>query len=111
VEGSSASPSASTGDVQLSNPRSGGRTVTNDLRFTDQDTVDHSPEEIEQIAEEYISRAKELYAETSEDIQIDDEPVVTVTEDGAWVAAWVWVGKDEEEIEDMEEDEDYDEDD
>jgi hypothetical protein len=83
--------------------------LKNHLHFTEQDTVDHSPEEIEEIGEEYISRARIQYAETTEDIQIDDDPAVTVTEDGAWVAAWVWVGKDEEEIEDV--DEDFDEDD
>jgi len=84
--------------------------LKNNSRFIDQETGDHSPEEIEEIGEEYISRAREEYAETSDAIQIDDEPLVTVTEDGAWVAAWVWVGKDEE-IEDPDVDEDYDEDD
>ena len=28
---------------------------------------------------------------TDDDTEIDDDPIVTPGEDGAWVSAWVWV--------------------
>ena len=39
--------------------------------------------------EEYIAVARELYA--TDDVEIDDEPALSHANDGAWVAAWVWV--------------------
>ena len=35
--------------------------------------------------------AKEQWSMSSDDVCFDDDPVVSKAEDGAWVAAWVWV--------------------
>ena len=42
----------------------------------------------------YVAKAKRQYTRLN-DIEIDDEPNVSLSELGAWVAAWVWVGKEE----------------
>jgi len=36
-----------------------------------------------------IAEARECYAD--DDCEIDDEPVVSIGDDGVWVNAWVWV--------------------
>jgi hypothetical protein len=38
----------------------------------------------------YVAQARNQCA-TSDGIEIDDRPDVSVAERGAWVAAWVWV--------------------
>ena len=39
-----------------------------------------------------IARARELYADGSnDDIEIDEHPDVEGTQDGTWVQAWVYV--------------------
>lgn len=43
---------------------------------------------------EYIEKAKELYAIPGE-LDVDDDAEVSVTEDGAWVAAWVFIGNED----------------
>jgi hypothetical protein len=44
--------------------------------------------------EEAVAKARQRYAEPSDDdIEIDEERVVLEGEDGYWVAAWVWVRK------------------
>ena len=35
-----------------------------------------------------IRRARLL---ASDDLEIDDDPMVSIAEDGVWVSAWVWV--------------------
>ena len=41
---------------------------------------------------EQISAARELYALGSDDnIEIDDNALVSTADDGVWVQAWVWV--------------------
>lgn len=35
--------------------------------------------------------AKEQWSGCSDEVSFDDDPVVSKAEDGAWVAAWVWV--------------------
>jgi hypothetical protein len=41
---------------------------------------------------EEILYARECYAEPSEDdLEIDEEPLLSVGEGGIWVSAWVWV--------------------
>lgn len=40
-----------------------------------------------------LERAKEQYG--SDDIQFDDDAAVSEVDDGHWVAAWVWVAKEE----------------
>jgi hypothetical protein len=43
-----------------------------------------------------IARARELYADGSnDDIEIDEHPDVEITQDGTWVQAWVWVPHDD----------------
>ena len=29
----------------------------------------------------------------SDDLEIDDDPIVSIGENGVWVGAWVWVGR------------------
>jgi hypothetical protein len=41
----------------------------------------------------YIARAREMYA--SDDLEIDNQPQVSVADTGVWVAAWVFVHKEE----------------
>jgi hypothetical protein len=43
----------------------------------------------------YIAVARRRYTKSTDDIEIDDDPKVGVTEDGAGVAAWLWVTKEE----------------
>lgn len=43
----------------------------------------------------YIAYARQQYAASSDDIEIDDGPEVSIAEGGAWVAAWVWVDQEE----------------
>lgn len=45
-----------------------------------------------------IQCARSNYADPSDDdIEIDDDPLLSVAEDGVWVQAWVWVRTAEEE--------------
>jgi hypothetical protein len=49
-----------------------------------------------EIAQDYISAAREKHVRPSNyDIEIDDEPKISPSEQGAWVAAWVWVMREE----------------
>ena len=42
--------------------------------------------------EDTITAARSNYAEPSDgDIEIDDEPMLSVADEGVWVSAWVWV--------------------
>ena len=51
-----------------------------------------------------IERAVDDYAmSSSNDIEIDDDPVLSISDEGVWVSAWVWVPLDGEES-DAEED-------
>jgi len=43
----------------------------------------------------YIAQARQQHAVSSDGIEIDDSPDVSVAEGGAWVAAWVWVDQEE----------------
>lgn len=43
----------------------------------------------------YIARARRLYTMSTDDVEIDDAPDVGIAEEGAWVAAWVWVTQEE----------------
>jgi len=45
--------------------------------------------------EETIAAARNNYC--TEDIEIDDEPMVSIGDEGVWVAAWVWVPIESEE--------------
>jgi hypothetical protein len=61
----------------------------------DQDTVESATpnptHEEMAIASAYIAQARQQYTTSTSDLEIDDEPQVSIAEDGAWVAAWVWV--------------------
>ncbi len=39
--------------------------------------------------EETIETARKSYC--TDDVEIDDDPMVSIGEDGVWVGAWVWV--------------------
>jgi hypothetical protein len=42
----------------------------------------------------FIAQAREKYENPSnDDIEIDESPVVSTSAQGAWIAAWVWVGR------------------
>jgi hypothetical protein len=47
------------------------------------------------LATAYIAQARKQYTVSASDLEIDDEPQVSITKDGAWVAAWVWVPREE----------------
>lgn len=38
-----------------------------------------------------IQQARDTYA--NDELEIDDEPLVSIADDGVWVGAWVWVPK------------------
>jgi hypothetical protein len=46
--------------------------------------------------EKIIEAAKELYIDNAYDIEIDDNAVVSHGDDGAFVAGWLWVGRDKD---------------
>ncbi|MCY1215950.1 hypothetical protein D9M72_278080 [compost metagenome] len=42
--------------------------------------------------EDTIQAARSNYAAPSDDdLEVDDEPLLSVGEDGVWVGAWVWI--------------------
>jgi hypothetical protein len=43
----------------------------------------------------YITVARQRYTKSTHDIEVDDFPSVGVVEDGAWVAAWLWVSQED----------------
>jgi hypothetical protein len=43
----------------------------------------------------YIAVARQRYTKSTYDIEIDDDPCVGITENGGWVAAWLWVSQEE----------------
>lgn len=51
--------------------------------------------EVKAIVSAYIAQARQQCATSTFDLEIDDEPQVSIAEDGAWVAAWVWVAQGE----------------
>ena len=44
-----------------------------------------------------IKRARDLYVDNDRDIEVDDDAVTSVAEDGTgvWVQAWVWLPAEE----------------
>lgn len=44
--------------------------------------------------EEIIEKAREMYGST--EVEIDNSPILSVCDEGAWVQAWVWVPKEDE---------------
>jgi hypothetical protein len=45
--------------------------------------------------EQAIAAARDMYA--SDDVEIDDNPKLSHADDGVWVAAWVWVSREDAE--------------
>lgn len=44
---------------------------------------------------EYIDAAKDVFESQSDDIEIDNDAEVSVSDGGAWVQAWVFVSDDD----------------
>lgn len=44
---------------------------------------------------EMVRRARDIWA--SDDLEIDDHALVSECDEGVWVAAWVWVPKENDE--------------
>lgn len=53
------------------------------------DQLIDTPENRERVIQE--ARARYTGGRHEDDIEIDDEPVISIGEGGCWVAAWVWV--------------------
>lgn len=50
----------------------------------------------EETTQKFLDAAQELYADPSDDdIEIDHRGIVSIGEEGAWVAAWVYVRNEE----------------
>ena len=47
------------------------------------------------LASAYIAQARKRYTISTSDLEIDDEPQISIAEDGAWIGAWVWVANEE----------------
>jgi len=45
----------------------------------------------EAISTTFIAQARQQYATSFPELEIDDDPKVSIAKGGAWVAAWVWV--------------------
>lgn len=55
-----------------------------------------SLEQLAQAHEETINTARRIYCEScDDDIELDNEPIISEADDGVWVAAWVWVSIEE----------------
>jgi hypothetical protein len=54
-----------------------------------------SPNEVKSLTSGYVAQARERYALSNFDLEIDEDAKVSVAENGAWVAAWVWVPKEQ----------------
>jgi hypothetical protein len=68
------------------------RTATNHARSAKQ--MSRADDVVAKAA--YVAQAKRQYdLQSNNDIEIDEEPVVSVAEEGAWIAAWVWVNRKE----------------
>ena len=48
----------------------------------------------DRLIKKYRKTAKKVYEEDG-CIEIDDDAEVSSSEDGAYIAAWVWIGKEE----------------
>ncbi len=44
----------------------------------------------------YVARAQEMYVDDEDEVSLDDKCMISESDDGAWVSAWVWVGDDAE---------------
>jgi hypothetical protein len=45
------------------------------------------------VASAYIASARKQYTTSTDSLEIDDEPQVSIADGGAWVTAWVWVAQ------------------
>ncbi|MFM2197084.1 MAG: hypothetical protein RLZZ505_516 [Verrucomicrobiota bacterium] len=52
-------------------------------------------EDLSPEAEKYVSLARKS---RDYDLEIEEAPLVSIGDDGAWVAAWVWVDGSQEEL-------------
>ena len=49
----------------------------------------------ETISSMFIAQARQKYVNLFPELEIDDDPQVSIAKGGAWVAAWVWVCQEE----------------
>lgn len=60
--------------------------------------VKDTQEERKAYADE-IQLARDHY-KVDDDLEIDDDPVLSVADDGVWVSSWIWIRIDTETVED-----------
>lgn len=46
--------------------------------------------------EAYAPEIKAAREQTNDDLEIDDDPVLSIADDGVWVSAWIWVPGEQE---------------
>lgn len=51
-----------------------------------------------------LAEARHLYADHTDDVEIDDDAQLSETDDGTWVQAWVWVYREENDVEEEDND-------
>lgn len=51
-----------------------------------------------------LAEAKRLYADHTDDVEIDDDAQLSRGENGTWVQAWVWVYQEENDVEEQDKD-------
>lgn len=58
--------------------------------------LDRMAGEIEGYAAQ-IEGARDKYTVGTDDIEIDESPILSVADDGVWVSAWVWLPLEDDE--------------
>lgn len=64
----------------------------------DKSALSKSVSKKEDISTIFIAQARQQYATSFPELEIDDDPKVSISKGGAWVAAWVWVSQEETEL-------------
>jgi len=49
------------------------------------------PEEEVCATDEQVDRVRELYCDSSDNIQVDYEAAISECDDGVWVQGWLWL--------------------
>jgi len=45
---------------------------------------------------EEIERARDMYTDSEDNLEIDDDAISSRTDNGVWISSWVWLSKGEE---------------